>query len=140
MAITCTATALADAAKCFCGMSQETKELIQLYLLCQVANGSAASGVTIGTTVSDPEIQTDATALAANANRLGYHIQNMSDTNNLYVKRGSGCTAVAGGYEYVLQPGEAQDDCTGGSMEDSRYNGIVTVAGTDLRYICTEIT
>lgn len=86
-----------------------------------------------------PAIASDTTALAANADRGGFLIQNLG-TNALFVKFGSGATTSV--FHVVLKAGTANDDGTGGSYEQRDgliYTGIVTIAGTSPRYTVTEL-
>ncbi len=87
-----------------------------------------------------PSIASDTTALAVNSSRSAWSIQNLG-TNTLYVLLGSGATTSV--FHYALKAGSVNDDGTGGSLsqfENVVYTGIVTVAGTSLRYVVTELT
>jgi hypothetical protein len=59
-------------------------------------------------------------------------IQNLG-TNALFVRRGTGATSSA--FNYVLQGGGVNDDGTGGSIEIDDFVGVVSVAGSNPRYI-----
>ena len=58
-------------------------------------------------------------------------IQNL-DTDALFVKRGSGASSSS--FHYVLQGGGAADDGTGGAILIDDYIGVVSFAGTTVRY------
>lgn len=87
-----------------------------------------------------PSILTSAgTAIAANANRRGWGIQNLG-TNPLFVLMGSGASTTV--FNYVLKGGTGSDDGTGGSLtftDGAIYTGIVTVAGTSPRFTTLEL-
>jgi len=86
-----------------------------------------------------PSIASDATALAANAARIGWQIQNLGQ-NALYVRLGSGASTTV--FHSALKASTSNDDGTGGSfsqMTGTIYTGIVTIAGTSPRYTVTEI-
>ena len=88
--------------------------------------------------VSTTTVTASSTALAANAARIGYFIQNLG-TNALYV--GEGMVATTSNYTYVLKAGSGNDDGSGGSSSKTSgivYNGIITIAGTSPRYTVTE--
>lgn len=88
--------------------------------------------------VNTPSIQTGATALAANTARIGWTIQNLS-TNPLFVLMGSGASTSV--FHVVARAGTVQDDGSAGSVGQETgviYNGIITVAGTGLRYVAIE--
>lgn len=79
------------------------------------------------------------TALSANNARVSWSIQNLG-TNPLYVLRGSGASTTV--FHTVLKAGSVNDDGTGGSISEEDgtiYNGILTVAGTSPRFVCTEV-
>ncbi len=92
-------------------------------------------------TANTPSIVTSAgTALAANANRGGWRIQNLG-TNPLFVLLGSGASTSV--FHLILRAGTGADDGIGGSFEQfdgAIYTGIVTVAGTSPRFVVTEVT
>lgn len=97
-----------------------------------------AGGVVQTTAASTPSIQTGATALAANQERLGWYIQNQG-TNVLYILHGPGCTTSV--YTAAIPACTLAKDGTGGSasMENGVvYTGIITVAGTSPSYTATE--
>ena len=70
-------------------------------------------------------VTSDGTALAANDNRSGWHIQNLDDAA-VYVKLGAGVSASD--FSFVLKAGTAANDGNGGSFGDNSYTGIVTIA------------
>lgn len=90
--------------------------------------------------INTPEIQTDATALAANTARKGWIIQNCGQ-NPLFVRFGSGASTSL--FHVVLAATtSANDNGTGGIYEQTNgivYTGAITVAGTSPRYVATEM-
>ena len=58
-------------------------------------------------------------------------VQNL-DTDPLFVRRGTGATSSL--FNYVLQGGGAADDGTGGSLVIDDFVGVVSFAGTSVRY------
>ena len=58
-------------------------------------------------------------------------IQNL-DTDALFVRRGTGATSSL--FNYVLQGGGAADDGTGGALVIDDFVGVVSFAGTSVRY------
>lgn len=88
--------------------------------------------------VNTPSVLSSATALAANANRLAFSIQNVG-TNPLFVLLGSGATTSV--YHIILKGSSVDSDGTGGSLSMEAglvYDGIITVAGTSPKYVVTE--
>ena len=84
--------------------------------------------------------QTATTALAANADRQGFMIQNQS-TNILYVNFGA-VAADATHYIAILKACTGTADGTGGSlsmMSGIVYRGLVTVGGTSPSYSILEL-
>lgn len=65
----------------------------------------------------------------ANGDRL--FVQNLG-TNPLFVRRGTGATSSL--FNYVLQAAGAADDGTGGAIIIDDFVGIVSFAGTSVRY------
>jgi len=91
-------------------------------------------------TSSTPSIASAATALALNAARGSFLIQNLG-TNPLFVRLGAGASTTV--FNIVLKGGTGNDDGLGGSYEQSSgivYTGIITIAGTSPRYVATEMT
>ncbi len=87
-----------------------------------------------------PAIASAATALAANARRTQWSIQNLG-TNPLFVRLGSGATSSV--FHVVLKGSTVQDDGTGGIMSQdvgAIYCGEVTIAGTSPRYTVLEMS
>jgi len=86
-----------------------------------------------------PAIVTSAgTALAANATRMYWQIQNLG-TNPLFVLYGNGASSSV--FHTVLKGCSVQDDGTGastGSDTNQIYTGIITVAGTSPRFVVLE--
>ena len=90
--------------------------------------------------VNTPSVQTGATALAANPNRLGFTIQNQSGANPLLVRLGSGATGSA--YHVVLKAGSTAADGNGGiysQTDGTIYGGAITVAGASPSYTVLEM-
>jgi hypothetical protein len=86
-----------------------------------------------------PAVQTSTTALAANANRCAWRIQNLS-TNPLFVLLGTGATSSQ--YHAVLSASVVAADGTGGVWNQSDgivYTGIITIAGTSPSYVVLEV-
>jgi hypothetical protein len=89
--------------------------------------------------INTPSIASSATAMAANAERTGWQIQNLG-TNPLFVLLGSGASTTV--FHAVLKGGTGNDDGNGGSMAQMGgivFTGIITIAGTSPRYTVTEI-
>jgi hypothetical protein len=89
---------------------------------------------------STPSIASDTTALAANANRGAWMIQNLG-TNALFVRLGTGASSTV--FNVVLKAGTGNDDGTGGSFAQESgviFTGIISIAGTSPRYVITELT
>ncbi len=91
-------------------------------------------------TANTPAIIASATAMAANAARGGWMVQNLG-TNPLFVLLGSGASTSV--FHAVLKGGTGNDDGLGGSLSQMNggviYNGIITTTGTSPRYTVTEI-
>lgn len=86
-----------------------------------------------------PSIASAATALAANAARGGFVIQNQG-TNPLFVLFGTGASTTV--FHVILKGSTVQDDGTGGiysNVEGVVYTGIITIAGTSPRYTVLEL-
>lgn len=58
-------------------------------------------------------------------------IQNLG-TNPLFVRRGTGATSSL--FNYILAAGGAPDDGYGGTIEINDFIGVVSFAGTSVRY------
>ena len=89
--------------------------------------------------INTPSIASAATALTANAARIGWSIQNLG-TNALFVRLGTGASTTV--FHYVLKAGAGNDDGSGGlitSFDGTVYTGIITIAGTSPRYTVLEI-
>lgn len=100
-----------------------------------IADTSSAAGVTEANT---PSISSDATALAENASRRGWQIQNVG-TNPLFVLLGTGASSSV--FHAVLKGGQADSDGLGGSLaqlDQAAYKGVITIAGTAPKYVVTE--
>lgn len=92
-----------------------------------------------GNVVNTPSIASAATALAANPARGAWMIQNLGQ-NELFVRLGAGASTSV--FHVVLKKATANDDGTGGSFAQESgvvYQGIVTIAGTNPRYVVTEL-
>lgn len=90
------------------------------------------------TSSNTPAIQSSTTALASNAKRIVWNIQNLGQ-NALYVLLGTGASSTV--FHFVLKAGTANDDGTAGACgqeEGVIYTGIITVAGTSPRYTVLE--
>ncbi len=77
-----------------------------------------------------PGAQSAATALAANAARTGFQLQNL-DTGALFVKFGTGASTSS--YSFVLKGGSGAADGSAGSFAmfgPEVYRGIITVASS----------
>ena len=89
-------------------------------------------------TANTPSIASDATALAANADRRSWSIQNLG-TNALFVRLGAAASTTV--FHYALKAGTVNDDGTGGSVNQEGsavYTGVITIAGTSPRYTMME--
>ena len=92
-----------------------------------------------GRTANTPSIASDTTALAANAARIAWGIQNLGQ-NALFVRFGASASTTV--FHKVLKGGAANDDGSGGTldqMEGLVWTGVVTIAGTAPRYAVFEL-
>lgn len=108
-----------------------------------VSNGGvSAESVTATNKVSSantPEIASSTTAIAANAARKGWLIQNLG-TNPLFVRLGASASTTV--FHSVLKGGTGNDDGLGGSMSQMDgviYTGVISIAGTSPRYTVLEL-
>lgn len=88
--------------------------------------------------INVPSIQSSATALAANAERQGWTIQNVG-TNPIFVSLGG--TASATVFHYVLKGGTGNSDGLGalvGETAGTVYTGAITIAGSSPLYVVME--
>jgi len=89
--------------------------------------------------INVPSILTGASALAANADRNKWSIQNVGQ-NPLFINLGG--TASSSVFHVVLKGGTADSDGLGGSYSEDGsgtvYTGPVTVAGTTPKYVVME--
>lgn len=86
-----------------------------------------------------PSIASATTALAANAARIGFSIQNLG-TNTLFVLLGTGASTTV--FHQVLKASTGADDGSGGvfSMTNGTvYTGVISIAGTSPRYTVLEL-
>lgn len=86
-----------------------------------------------------PTIASSTTALAANDNRMGWHIQNLG-TNPLFVLLGTGASTTV--FHAVLKGGTGNDDGLGAILSQESgiiYTGVITIAGTSPRYTVLEL-
>jgi hypothetical protein len=86
-----------------------------------------------------PSVSTQATVMAANASRSGWHLQNQG-TNPIFVLLGTGASTTI--YHVVLKGGTAASDGNGAiysQMAGVVYQGIVTTAGTGATYTLAEL-
>lgn len=99
----------------------------------------------IGTVTSTQNINTPAiltsagTALAANAARIGWSIQNVGQ-NPLFVLMGPAASTSV--FHFVLKGGTGDSDGLGGSlsfMDGAIYNGIITIAGSSPKAVVSEL-
>lgn len=82
---------------------------------------------------------TNGTAIASNANRIQWSIQNLA-TSSLYVRLGTGASNT--NFHVVLEGGTAQDDGKGGFFSNDKYTGAVSASGsadTTPRYVVSEL-
>lgn len=86
-----------------------------------------------------PSIKSGTVAIAANPARRGFMIQNCG-TTTLYVLLGNGASTTV--FHVALNGGTATDDGLGGTFSQFNgtvYSGVITVAGSPIRYTTTEI-
>src|SRR5438093_1306465 len=100
-----------------------------------------ASAITahIGTS-NTPSIASAATAIAANAARAAWSIQNLGQ-NPLFVRFADSASSTV--FHIVLKAGSGNDDGSGGFISQAEgvvYTGIITIAGTSPRYTAWEGT
>lgn len=84
-------------------------------------------------------IATAGTALAANAARIAWGIQNVG-SNPVFVLFGSGASSTV--FHRVLKGGTGDSDGLGASLDyegPSVYNGIITFAGTTPKVVVYEL-
>ncbi len=89
--------------------------------------------------VNTPTVASSTTALAANANRVGFTIQNVG-TNPLYVLLGSGASTTV--YHINLKAATSSTSGDGGLLDMTSgtvYTGLVSVAGTSPSYVVMEL-
>lgn len=89
--------------------------------------------------INTPSIASAATAIAANANRKAWSIQNLG-TNVLFVRLGTGATTSI--FHYCIKGGSGNDDGTGGSVSQTDgvvFTGEISIAGTSPRYVVSEM-
>ncbi len=93
---------------------------------------------TKGTTTATSPIATAATALAANAARVAWGIQN-TGTATMFVSLGG--TASSTNFNKVLKGGSGASDGLGASWDSDAvcYTGPITVASADLKYVVYEL-
>lgn len=87
-----------------------------------------------------PSIASSTTALAANANRTQWVIQNLGQ-NPLFVRLGASASTTV--FHVVLKAGSANDDGTGGVISQDTgavYCGLISIAGTSPRYTVLEMS
>lgn len=103
-----------------------------------MADASAVLSQSTNTT-NTPSIASATTALAANANRTQWSIQNLGQ-NALFVRLGAGASTSV--FHVVLKAASANDDGTGGVVSQDTgavYCGLVSIAGTSPRYTVLEM-
>lgn len=89
--------------------------------------------------INVPAIISTTAPFADNPKRLGWSIQNCGQ-NELFVNLGG--TASTTVFHYILKKGTANDDGTGGLVsqyEGTVFTGPITIAGTNPRYVITEL-
>lgn len=84
-----------------------------------------------------PAIASSATALAANAARKQWSIQNLG-TNPLFVRLGASASTTV--FHFVLKAGTGANDGLGGVIVDSTWLGVVSIDGTTPSYCVSELT
>jgi hypothetical protein len=90
------------------------------------------------TAANTPSILTTAgTALAANADRKSWSVQNL-DTDVLYVRLGGAASTTV--FHYLLKGCTVADDGLGGIIIDDSWTGLVSVTGTTPRFIVSELS
>lgn len=98
-----------------------------------MSGGQNAINVTTAQSTTAPSnsapITTAADITLAAGDKL--FIQNLG-TNPLFVRRGTGATSSL--FNYVLQGAGANDDGTGGAIPIDDFVGVVSFAGTSVRY------
>lgn len=92
-------------------------------LLNVIASGPG--GLSGSTVTSTSGLSTSTTALAADAARTSFTIQNQA-TAHLHVKLGAGATTSD--FDYILGPAGSAANGTGGVLTVSGYKGVVSVA------------
>jgi hypothetical protein len=75
-------------------------------------------------------------AAPANVNRKSILIQNHS-TSPLYIRFGADATTSV--FHAILKGCSTQDDGTGGSIYNDEYTGVVSVAGSSMRFTVLEL-
>lgn len=83
-------------------------------------------------------VSTAGDVLAENDNRNGFMIQNVG-TNPLFIRLATGASSTV--FHVVLKGGDVASDGMGGSFSlfDCVYKGVVSVAGTTLKCVITEL-
>ena len=118
-----TAQEIASASACIDCTNPGQIQTFIATLLNILASGPGGLGGTVVT--SSGGLQTGATALAANAARYSFTIQNQAAAH-LHVKLGAGATTS--NYDYILSAATAPANGTGGTLTLAGYKGIVSVA------------
>lgn len=78
-------------------------------------------------------------SIYTNQNRKLFYVQNLSTGNSLYVKLGTGASAVD--FNYILKKDTGTDDGAGGTLTESNWRGNVSTSGSAfVRYIAWELT
>lgn len=104
-----------------------------------MASGASGEGSGLASSANTPSIATAATAIAANAARKGWMIQNVG-TNPLFVRLGADGSITV--FHMILKGGTGDNDGLGASYEQREgviYTGIITIAGTSPKYVVTEL-
>ena len=80
---------------------------------------------------------TPGNVLPENASRLSWCVQNLG-TNPLFIRLGPNASTTV--FHLILKAGTAANDGTGGIVNDTVHQGIVSVAGTSPSYVAWEVS
>ena len=103
-----------------------------------IIGGKAINPVTrtVSAVATNAKISRAGLALAANANRVGFNIQNVG-TNEIFVNL-SLTPAIAATCSFILAGAADLDSGRGGSYQSTNYTGPVTIGGTGPQLLVTE--
>jgi hypothetical protein len=96
-----------------------------IYLLITAGQAKVTANAPKAATATSAIVTADGDALASNANRKAWSIQNLDDAA-VYVKFGA--SASSSDFNVVLKAGAAANDGSGGFFSDSSYTGVVSIA------------